>query len=172
MASVTRWSWIKDCVGAVLFMIMCGFFYRELVGAPPKATWYPKILLFLILAFSMFLLTKSVVGLMRPPSGAPVPAPDAESVADAGGEPVKFGFATAFVIVLSFLYVLVMPWIGFTLSSVVMLIVFMLAMGVRSILVLVLVPAVEVSFLLYVFESLLTVFLPDARPLLEMLGWG
>ncbi len=63
-----------------------------------------------------------------------------------------------------------MPYIGFILASALMMILFMLAMGVRSLPVLLLTPAVEIAFLWYVFEKLLAVFLPDAEPLRALLG--
>ncbi|MCC8189682.1 MAG: tripartite tricarboxylate transporter TctB family protein, partial [Planctomycetes bacterium] len=73
-------------------------------------------------------------------------------------------------VVISFLYVLVMPYAGFVVSSAVMLVVFMLVMGVRSIPVLILVPLGEITFLFYVFEKYLMLYLPDAYPLKSWLG--
>lgn len=162
MTPVTRWSLIKDIVGAVLFVVLGLVFAREMDDLPANVQRYPLVIIYLIFALALILAIRSVACLAAR-RFAPEPAQDPNG---------KTGFPTAFVLVLSFLYVLAMPYIGFALSSAIMMIVFMLVMGVRSWPVLILVPLCEIAFLLYVFESLLAVFLPDADALRGWLGMG
>ena len=174
MAIATRWSLIKDIIGGLAFIIVGGVFLREMTDLPANVVKYPSIIIYLIFGLCLILVAKSVAALA---SGKYSPARTSartESREDGDAVPAeetdKFGFPTIFVIVLSFLYVLAMPYIGFTLASGIMMILFMLAMGIRSPYILVLVPVIEIAFLLYVFEKLLAVFLPGADPLKALLG--
>ena len=173
MAAVTRWSLIKDVVGSLLFIIVGGVFLREMRDLPTQVSKYPSILIYLIFALSLILLAKAVVSL----AGGKYVIRETGSVVSGNigageDQEEKFGFPTAFVLVLSLLYVWSMPYIGFAIASAAMMLVFMLVMGVRSVPVLVLVPLVEIAFLLYVFETLLAVFLPGADWLRAVVGMG
>ena len=150
----------KDIAGALGFILLGGIVLREmrLEELPAQAAKYPSLLVYLMFALCALLIAKAVLGL----GGA--------GAAAAEGAPEKTGFPTLLVLVLSLLYVAGMPYIGFILASALMMILFMLAMGVRSLPVLLLTPAVEIAFLWYVFEKLLAVFLPDAEPLRALLG--
>lgn len=184
MATASGWERAKDIIGALLFMIVGGVFLREMKAdeLPAQAAKYPSILIYLIFGLCIILITKAVVGFKS--STPALPATPEEIAADGSVDTVtavaaateekkeRIGFATVFVLVLSLLYVVFMPHIGFILSSGIMMIVFMLVMGIRSIPVLVLVPVVEIAFLWYVFEKLLAVFLPDAESLRALLGIG
>ena len=184
MSTSSVWERVKDGFGALLFMILGGVVLREmrLEELPAQAAKYPAILVYLIFALCLILLAKAAIGIKaNTPS---LPATAEEIAADGSVDTVtavaaateekkeKIGFPTLFVIVLSFLYVALMPYIGFVLASALMMTVFMLVMGVRSIPVLILVPAAEIAFLWYVFEKLLAVFLPDAEALRALLGIG
>lgn len=173
MAAVTRWSLIKDIVGSLLFIILGGVFLREMGDLPKQVSKYPSILIYLIFALSLVLMVKAVASLAGRKYVVRMSAPAATEGAPAGeNEEEKFGFPTAFVLVLSLLYVWSMPYIGFTVASAAMMLVFMIVMGIRSIPVLILVPLVEIAFLLYVFEKLLAVYLPGADWLRAVLGMG
>lgn len=173
MAAVTRWSLIKDCIGALLFIVIGGVFLREMGDLPAQVSKYPSILIYLIFGLCLILLAKSaaLLAMGKFVVRQPAPAPG-EGAPEEEAQPEKFGFPTVFVLILSLLYVWSMPYIGFTVASAVMMIVFMLVMGIRSIPVLILVPLVEIAFLLYVFEKLLAVFLPGADWLKSVLGMG
>jgi hypothetical protein len=158
-----RWSVIKDIAGAVGFIAVCWIFLREMRDLPVQAAKYPSTLIYLIFALCAVLLAKAVAQLASGANSRPPPAVAPE-------DQEKFGRPTLLVLVLSFLYVFSMPYIGFTLSSAAMMIAFMLAAGVRSLPVLILTPLGEIAFLRYVFEELLTVFLPDADFLRSILG--
>lgn len=160
MTISTRRGLIKDIVGAALFMLLGGVFAREMHDLPANVQRYPLAIIYLIFALSLILAAKSVASLIAGRFASEPPPEEGE----------KTGFPTVFVLILSFLYVLAMPYIGFALASAVMMVAFMLVMGVRSWPILVLVPVCEIAFLLYVFETLLAVFLPDADALREWLG--
>ena len=168
--ATTRWSLIKDIIGALCFIILGGVFLREMSDLPGAVAKYPSVIIYLIFALCLILLGKTVAALaMGKYRAADAPDEKSESAMQTE-ESDKFGLPTIYVLVLSFLYVIVMPYIGFTLASAIMMIVFMLAVGVRKLWILILVPLCEIAFLLYVFEKLLTVYLPDAEPLKALLG--
>jgi cell division protein FtsW (lipid II flippase) len=184
MLTASGWARVKDVAGALFFMLLGALTLRQmrLEELPPQASWYPALLIHIIFALCLVLLAKAAVGGKK---SAPASSFTPEEIAaDASMDAVaavaaateekqeKIGVPTLFVIVLSFLYVLLMPHIGFILASALMMIAFLLVMGVRSLPVLVLVPTAEIAFLWYVFEKLLTVFLPDAQPLRALLGIG
>lgn len=171
MPTAMRRTLIKDAAGALAFIVLCGVFLRELGDVPPAAAKYPAALIYMIFALCAILLARCGAGIVTGRYGAgPAAATADDQSAAACAEPDKFGFPTVFVLALSLLYVLVMPYVGFIVASAAMLLVFMLVMGVRSVPVLVLVPTLELVFLWYVFEKLLTVFLPDAYWLRSVLG--
>ena len=165
MAKASGWERAKDVTGALAFMITGGIVLCEMKAEdlPAQAAKYPSILVYLIFALCVLLITRAALGL-----GVGVVAVGSGEEGKTG----KTGFPTLCVLVLSLLYVAAMPYIGFILSSALMMIAFMLAMGVRSLPVLLLTPAIEITFLWYVFEKLLAVFLPDAEPLRALLGMG
>lgn len=152
----------KDIAGALGFILLGGIVLREmrLEELPAQAAKYPSLLVYLMFALCAVVIAKAVLGL----GGAAAAGAAAEGAAE------KTGFPTLLVLVLSLLYVASMPYIGFIPASALMMVLFMLAMGVRSLPVLLLTPAVEIAFLWYVFEKLLAVFLPDAEPLRALLG--
>ncbi len=166
----TRKACIKDMVGALFFMALGAVFLHQLGDVPENAAKYPSVLIYVIFTLSLVLLIQAVQGLRGGVSDSR--RPSAETGTPAAAESVKFGFPTAMVLVVSFLYILAMPYIGFTLASALAMVALMLVMGVRSLWLLVLVPACEIAFLLYVFEKLLSVFLPNADALRGWLGIG
>ena len=165
-----RMSLFKDLVGAAMFMIVAGVFLLQLGDVPEAAAKYPSTLVCLIFALCLALISKSIAGLSAAPAGKPAACP-----ADGGGEPEEEGktrrYAGPIVLLISFLYIFSMPYIGFTIASAIMLVAFMFAAGVRNPWVIVLTPIIEISFLMYVFESLMGVYLPNADALREWLGW-
>ena len=173
----TRAACIKDIAGALFFMAVGAVFLHQLGDVPENAAKYPSVIICVIFTLCVVLMIQSVQGLkgcraapepecQRPDPGAGVTQPEPEK------ERVRFGLPTAMVLVVSFLYVLALPYIGFTMASAVAMVTLMLVMGVRSVWMLVLVPVCEIGFLLYVFEKLLTVFLPNADALRGWLGMG
>ncbi len=166
MPAGTRWSLLKDCAGGVVFIVLGGVFLRETGELPPAAAKYPAIIIYLIFGLSLLLLARAAVLLV---TGKYAPA--RAGATDDGEAEEKFGFPTVFVLALSLAYILAMPYVGFAVASAAMMILFMLAMGIRSLPALILIPLAEIAFLLYVFETLLAVFLPDAEWLKTALGF-
>jgi hypothetical protein len=99
-----------------------------------------------------------------------LPVADGDAGSPTGTTASGLGLPSVMGLIISFLYVLIMPYAGFALASAAMLVSFMLILGVRSVWILILLPVCEIAFLLYVFEKLLTLFLPNADALKAWLG--
>ncbi len=162
-------SWFKDLSSGVALFVLIGILWFNLQEVPEQAAYYPRALLTLMSGLVVLMLLNSFRGRHRsaPKVEEETPPPDGESQTAMR----KIGLGTALVLGLSLIYLLVMPYIGFICASSILLVVFMVCLGVRSIPVLILVPLVEVGLLWFVFEKLLAVLLPNADELRGLIGY-
>ena len=160
-------TWLKDVTSSLALFMLIAVLGFNLGEVPEQAAYYPRALLTLLGGLVVLLLINTFRKHYKKitPTAAHL-APDGE----ASGEVQKIGLGTVLVIGLSLLYLLAMPYLGFIIASLLLLVVFMLALGVRSLPTLILVPIVEVGLIWFVFERLLAVLLPNADALRALLG--
>lgn len=147
-----------DTFSSILLILLSGFLWLSLGDVPQEVAYYPKAVLLGLVACSIALMTKSIR------AGWTKQAP---SVQPAGS---KVSLSVFALFVLSMLYVVVLPYLGFITTTFMFLVFLMWMLRIRKWTLIVGVSTATILFIYFGFEKGLMVPLPDGYAVWSLFG--
>jgi hypothetical protein len=147
-----------DAFSSVFVALLSGFLWWSLNGVPPEVAYYPKAVLLGLLACSFTLFIKNIL-----------PGKAEHSVSEAVKESRR-SRSIVWLIVLSTLYLVALPYSGFIVTSAAFLSLTMWRLGIQKWTMIVGVAAATILFVYLGFEKGLMVPLPDGYAIWALLG--
>ena len=140
---------IGELIVGICMIIVEAVLYIASAEIPEKSAAYPKTLIVMAFIFTCAFMVRNVLHIKK--EGLPK-----EKAAGKGGAMLQ----VIITMVIIFLYIFSMPYLGYVISTPVFVLGIMLYFGMRNILALILTPVCLTLFGQLVFNNLLFIFLP------------